>query len=206
MVLHRHSPGVRLQESRSSRINGAALNVTPAEWFRLPSADALAGAQVGRKEMSGFAGAQYEFHDATFVQGWADRFVLTPPRLALFDLILEHVSAPGLPNAHVLEPGLGQAYIVSTWALHDLGEQQALADVYARGYEVLPEGGVLMNRDFIKADGTSWTYEPGRFEVDRHLEVFRRAGSKEPAFLALFEHNLDRPTSARNYACLIAVK
>ena len=51
--------------------------------------------------MSGFVGAQHEFHDAAFVQGWADRFVPTPPRIALFDLILEHVSAPGLPNAHV---------------------------------------------------------------------------------------------------------
>ena len=35
--------------------------------------------------MSGFVGAQHEFHDAAFVQGWADRFVPTPPRIALFD-------------------------------------------------------------------------------------------------------------------------
>ena len=183
--------------------------------------------------MSGFVGAQHEFHDAAFVQGWADRFVPTPPRIALFDLILERVSAPGLPNAHVLELGLGPGYmarhilernrglsyegldfseeffdvarktigsymprvkltkadlmdqawphslsrqpgaIVSTWALHDLGGQQAVADVYARCHEVLPEGGVLMNGDFIKPDGTSWTYEPGRFEVGRHLELLR---------------------------------
>jgi hypothetical protein len=51
--------------------------------------------------MSVFVGAQQEFHDAAFVQGWADSFVPTPPRIALFDLILERVSAPGLPNAHV---------------------------------------------------------------------------------------------------------
>jgi len=141
--------------------------------------------------MSGFVGAQHEFHNAAFVQGWADRFVPTPPRNALFDLILERVTAPGLPNAHVLELGLGPGYmarhivernpglsyegldfseqffdvarktigtymprvkltkadlmdqawphslsrqpgaIVSTWALHDLGGQQAVADVYA---------------------------------------------------------------------------
>ena len=61
--------------------------------------------------MSGFVGAQHEFHDAAFVQGWADRFVPTPPRIALFDLILERVSAPGLPNAHVLELGLGPGYM-----------------------------------------------------------------------------------------------
>ena len=61
--------------------------------------------------MSGFVGAQHEFHDAAFVQGWADRFVPTPPRIALFDLILERISAPGLPNAHVLELGLGPGYM-----------------------------------------------------------------------------------------------
>jgi SAM-dependent methyltransferase len=61
--------------------------------------------------MSGFVGAQHEFHDAAFVQGWADRFGPTPPRIALFDLILERVSAPGLPNAHVLELGLGPGYM-----------------------------------------------------------------------------------------------
>jgi hypothetical protein len=61
--------------------------------------------------MSGFVGAQHEFHDAAFVQGWADRFVPTPPRITLFDLILERVSAPCLPNAHVLELGLGPGYM-----------------------------------------------------------------------------------------------
>jgi SAM-dependent methyltransferase len=216
--------------------------------------------------MSGFVGARHEFHDAVFVQGWADRFVPTPPRIALFDLILGHVSAQALANPHVLELGLGPGYmarhilerqprvsyegldfsdvffdvarrtiggfmprvrltkadlmdqawpqalsrqpdaIISTWALHDLGGQQAVADVYARCHEVLPKGGILMNGDFIKPDGTSWTYEPGRFEVSRHLELLGQAGFREPACLALFEHNLDHPTSAQNYACLIGVK
>jgi SAM-dependent methyltransferase len=216
--------------------------------------------------MSGFVGAQHEFHDAAFVQGWADRFVPTPPRIALFDLILERISAPGLPNTHVLELGLGPGYmarhilernpglsyegldfsdvffdvarktigtymprvkltkadlmdqawphalsrqpgaIISTWALHDLSGQQAVADVYARCHEILPKGGILMNADFIKPDGTSWTYEAGRFEVDRHLELFRLAGFQEPASLALYEHNIENPTSAQNYACMMAVK
>jgi hypothetical protein len=106
------------------------------------------------------------------------------------------------PHSLSRQPGA----IVSTWALHDLGGQQAVADVYARCHEVLPEGGVLMNGDFIKPDGTSWTYEPGRFEVGRHLELLGQAGFKEPASLAMFEHNLDHPTAAQDYACLIAVK
>src|SRR5215475_7764123 len=216
--------------------------------------------------VSGFVGAQHEFHDAAFVQGWADRFVPTQPRIALFDMILQHVSALDLPNAHVVELGLGPGYmarhilernssisyegldfsevffdvarktigsymprvkltradlmdqawprslsqrpaaIISTWALHDLGGQEAVANVYARCYEVLPKGGVLINGDFIKPDGTSWIYEPGRLEVDRHLDHLRRAGFRNPQSLALFEHNLDNPTAAQNYACLIATR
>jgi SAM-dependent methyltransferase len=216
--------------------------------------------------VSGFVGAQHEFHDAAFVQGWSDRFVPTPPRIALFDLILGHISASNRPSTHVVELGLGPGYmarhilernqvisyegldfsevffdvarktigdfmprvkltkadlmdqtwplslsrqpgaIISTWALHDLGGQQAVADVYARCYEVLPAGGVILNGDFIKPDGTSWTYEPGRFEIDRHLELLRQAGFQRPTSLALFEHNIDNPTSAQNYACLMAVK
>jgi hypothetical protein len=37
--------------------------------------------------MTGYVGAQHEFHDAEFVQGWANRFVPTKPRLRLFDMI-----------------------------------------------------------------------------------------------------------------------
>src|SRR3984957_11716188 len=61
--------------------------------------------------MSGFVGAQHEFHDAAVVPGWADRSAPTPPRIALFDLNPEGVAAPGPPNAHVLELGLGPGYM-----------------------------------------------------------------------------------------------
>lgn len=211
---------------------------------------------------SGFVGAQHAFHDAAFVRGWADRFVPTPPRLALFDLILQHLST----SSHVLELGLGPGYmarhildrndsisyegldfsevffdvaretiggamqrvtltnsdlmdqswprslarqpdaIISTWALHDLGGQQAIADVYARCHEVLPTGGVLLNGDFIKPEGTDWDYEPGRFAVARHLELLRQAGFSEPVMLAQYEANTENPTAAQNYACLMAVR
>jgi hypothetical protein len=87
--------------------------------------------------------------------------------------------------------------IISTWALHDLGGQEAVANVYARCYEVLSKGGILINGDFIKPDGTSWTYEPGFCDWQ---------GFHNPKSLALFEHNLDSPTAAQNYACLIATR
>lgn len=216
--------------------------------------------------MVGYVGAQHEFHDADFVRGWADRFVPTAPRLALFDMILGQIREPTVPDKHVVELGLGPGYmarhilernqvisyegvdfseeffeiakktigelmprvtltkadlldqnwpkslsrrpgaIISTWALHDLGSQQAIADVYARCYETLPAGGVLVNGDFIKPYGTSWTYEPGRFEIDRHVELLRSAGFSNPRSLAHFEANTGNPTAAQNYACLMAIR
>jgi SAM-dependent methyltransferase len=216
--------------------------------------------------MNGYVGAQHEFHDAAFVRGWANRFVPTPPRLELFDMILDQIGQPHIPNSHVLELGIGPGYmarhilerneifsyegldfsemffevaketigdlmhrvtltkadlmdqhwpkclkrppgaIISTWALHDLGGQQAVAAVYARCYETLPIGGVLINGDFIKPDGTSWDYEPGRFEIDRHFELLRKAGFSHPKSLAHLEPNIESPTSAQNYACLVAVR
>ena len=216
--------------------------------------------------MSGYVGAEHEFHDAEFVRGWASRFVPTEPRIQLFDMILHQIVQPGVPNTHVVELGIGPGYmarhilerngkisyegvdfsdvffqvaketvrdlmhrvtltkadlmdqswpqnltrtpgaIISTWTLHDLGSQQAVADVYARCYETLPKDGVLVNGDFIKPDGTAWTYEPGRFEISQHFELLRRAGFSDPKSLAHLEPNIENPTAAENYACLVALR
>lgn len=216
--------------------------------------------------MNGFVGAQHEFHDADFVQGWAGRFVPSPPRLALFEMILDQIRQLPTNDPNVLELGLGPGYmarhilerqqtlryegldfstvffevakqtlgdlgtrviftkadlmdpswpaclarpphaIISTWALHDLGSQQAVADVYARCFETLPKGGILVNGDFIKPDGTAWEYEPGRFAIARHLELLRQAGFARPVSLHHFEREIDKPTPAQNYACLVATK
>jgi SAM-dependent methyltransferase len=96
--------------------------------------------------------------------------------------------------------------IVSTWALHDLGGRKPIADVYARCYETLPKGGVLVNGDFIKPDGTAWEFEEGRFEIDVHLDFLRQAGFAEPKAIAQFELNTVDPTTAQNYACLVAIR
>jgi SAM-dependent methyltransferase len=233
------------------------------------AAELVADTHLGGTEqacMKGFVGAQHEFHDADFVQGWADRFVPSPPRLALFDMILAQIRQLPLSDPNVLELGLGPGYmarhilqhhhslryegldfsavffdvakrtlgelrprvtltqadlldrswptslarrphaIISTWALHDLGSQQAVADVYARCYEILPEGGILVNGDFIRPEDTAWEYEAGRFEVTRHLEFLRQAGFAHPVSLHLFEPETDNPTPAQNYACLVAAK
>jgi SAM-dependent methyltransferase len=216
--------------------------------------------------MTGFVGAQHEFHDAGFVQGWADRFVPSPPRLALFDMILAQIRQLPWSDPNILELGLGPGYmarhilehhqalryegldfsvaffevakrtlgelaarvtftradlldqswptvlarrphaIISTWALHDLGSQQAVADVYARCYETLPKDGLLVNGDFIKPDGTAWEYEAGRFAIVRHLDLLRQAGFASPTSLHHFEPEIEQPTAAQNYACLVAAK
>ncbi len=94
--------------------------------------------------------------------------------------------------------------IISTWALHDLGGQQPVADVYKRCFETLPPGGVLVNGDFIKPDGTAFDYEAGRFSIDRHVELLKEAGFPDPQCLAHLEVNIENPTAGENYACLVA--
>ena len=94
--------------------------------------------------------------------------------------------------------------IVSTWALHDLGGRKPIADVYSRCREILSVGGVLVNGDFIKPAGTAWEYEEGRFEIDIHLDMLRQAGFADPRVIEQFEINTVNPTTAQNYACLVA--
>src|SRR5260370_1535683 len=64
-----------------------------------------------RIAVSGYVGAQHQFHEPDFVRGWADRFAPTPERLALFDMIADQISQPGVPNAHVVELGIGPGYM-----------------------------------------------------------------------------------------------
>ncbi|MCC2671058.1 MAG: methyltransferase type 11 [Armatimonadetes bacterium] len=91
---------------------------------------------------------------------------------------------------------------VSTWALHDLGGPEATLQVYRDCAEWLAPGGVLLNGDFVKPEGTAYAFEPGRFEVSRHLEMLRTAGFGRCECLELFEVESRRPTPAQNYALL----
>jgi hypothetical protein len=215
--------------------------------------------------MSEIIGAEHEFHDPAFVAGWAERFVPTPERLALFDLMLAELRSALDPDAVVVELGIGPGYlaehllralpeiryrgvdfsipmldiargrlsgqgarveyvqadllasdwpsrldgrvdaIVSTWALHDLGDPAHTESVYRGCAGLLPAGGLFLNGDFIKPDGTRHAYEPGRFEIGAHLEMLRRVGFGSADCLALFEHEVEAPTPAQNYACLKGV-
>jgi hypothetical protein len=96
--------------------------------------------------------------------------------------------------------------IVSTWALHDLGAEERTAKVYADSYRLLEQGGILLNGDFVKPEDTTHDYEPGRFTVSRHLELLTAAEFSGCQCLGFWEKELKAPTTAHNYACLLAVK
>ena len=95
--------------------------------------------------------------------------------------------------------------VVSTWALHDLGSQENVERVYRGCAEILRAGGLLLNGDFIKPDRAVFEYEPGRFEIARHIEMLHRVGFSHAECLAVLEEEIESPTAAQNYACLKAV-
>jgi SAM-dependent methyltransferase len=95
--------------------------------------------------------------------------------------------------------------IVSTWTLHDLGSELHTFSVYQRCKSLLPPGGLLLNGDFIKPDGTSFDYEAGRLAAQRHLEMLSNLGFRNVECLGIFEPELEAPTAAQNYACFKAI-
>lgn len=126
------------------------------------------------------------------------------------ETLAEHLDRLMLTKADLTSPdwptqlSRGPDAIISTWSLHDLFSPAAVGNVYARCFETLKPGGVLVNGDFIKPDGTALEFEGGRFEIDRHLDLLRRAGFADAACVKLFEHNVKTPTASQNYACLVA--
>lgn len=210
-------------------------------------------------------GADHEYHDEEYVMGWADRFMPTPERVELFNVILSELKSNIPSDGCIVELGIGPGYladhllrgmpkiqyygidfslpmlgvakkrliphsdriiyhqadlvqdnwweslpipvdaIVSTWALHDLGRQEYVEVVYKRSAEVLQDGGILLNGDFIKPDKAVHEYERGRFEIYKHIELLHRAGFNNAECLGLFEEEIGSPTPAQNYACVKGV-
>ena len=210
-------------------------------------------------------GAQHEFHDKDFVTGWADRFVPTPDRLKLFDVMLYELKSAMPADGCIVELGIGPGYladhllrsmpdiqfygvdfsspmldiarqrlslycdrityiqadlvkdnwwldlpvpvdaIVSTWALHDLGSQENVKTVYKGCVQTLETSGLLLNGDFIKPDKARHEFEPGRFEITKHIEMLHSVGFNHAECLVMLEEEIMSPTSAQNYACFKAV-
>ena len=95
--------------------------------------------------------------------------------------------------------------ILSTWALHDLGSEASTSAVYRKCKFVLPPQAILLNGDFIKPEGATFEYEPGRFPAKRHIEILSDLEFYEVECLGVFELELENPTPAQNYACFKAV-
>lgn len=210
-------------------------------------------------------GAQHEFHDRAFVEGWADRFAPTPERIELFDVMLSELKTVLSPDGCIVELGIGPGYladhllhalphiqyhgidfsnpmlnisrrrlkpyaprikfsqadlikdtwwenlsepanaIVSTWALHDLGSQEHVASVYNDCAQTLRAGGIFLNGDFIKPDNAIHEYEPGRFEIAKHVSLLRSAGFDAAECLVVLEEEIEAPTAGQNYACFKGV-
>jgi len=211
--------------------------------------------------MNDVIGAQHQFHDNEYAAEWADRFVPSPSRLQLFNIIFSELKAQIPSNGCVVELGIGPGYLadhllrkmpevhywgvdyslpmlniaqerlwlhsnrvsfvqadlvkdrwwtaiptlvnafVSTWALHDLGSQKNTELVYQNCKRALQDGGLLLNGDFIKPGKTVYDYEPGRFEIARHIEILRKVGFNNADCLMVLEEEFESPTAAQNYAC-----
>jgi len=96
--------------------------------------------------------------------------------------------------------------VVSTWALHDLGSQENVRRVYEKCAEVLGGSGILLNADFIKPDGTKRVFEPGRFEISRHLQMMRQVGFGAPDCITpVLEEESETPDASQNYVCMRAI-
>lgn len=95
--------------------------------------------------------------------------------------------------------------IISTWALHDLGSEENIMKVYQACHRLLAKGGVLLNGDFVKPEGTQHDYEAGRFLVSRHLDLLREVGFGTAQCLVFLEQEIENPTAAQNYACIKAI-
>lgn len=126
-------------------------------------------------------------------------------RLARFDTRVQFQQADLLGDSWGGDLARPPAAIVSTWALHDLGGQPQTLHVYRACAAALPEGGILLNGDFIKPDGTRLPFERGRFPISRHLELLLEAGFSDRRCLHLWEEEIEAPTSAHNYACLLGI-
>jgi SAM-dependent methyltransferase len=55
----------------------------------------------------------HEFHDKEYVLGWADKFIPTPERLELFNIILSELQRLISENGRVVELGIGPGYLAS---------------------------------------------------------------------------------------------
>ena len=60
-----------------------------------------------------FVGAEHEFHSKDFALGWAEKFVPTPERMRLFELIFSQLKDAIPNNGNIVELGMGPGYLAN---------------------------------------------------------------------------------------------
>lgn len=60
-----------------------------------------------------FVGAEHEFHSKEFALGWSERFVPTPERIRLFELIFTQLKDIIPNNGNIIELGIGPGYLAN---------------------------------------------------------------------------------------------
>lgn len=96
--------------------------------------------------------------------------------------------------------------VVSTWALHDLFNEDSIHSVYKNVEKLLAPNGIFLNGDFIKPNNVKIEYEKGRIEINKHLKMLESVGFKSVKCIKEFEIDIDNPTTSNNYACFEAKK
>lgn len=70
---------------------------------------------TGRLDPTQIGAVGHQFHNAEYVQGWAERFAPNPSRVQLFNAmvaeIAQHMAETDAPTYHVVELGVGPGYL-----------------------------------------------------------------------------------------------
>ncbi len=66
--------------------------------------------------------------------------------------------------------------IVSMQSLHDVGDADQIASIYAQCQKLLGKEGLFINADLITQEGDEANARPGRLTVPHHLELLQAAG------------------------------
>ena len=65
---------------------------------------------------------------------------------------------------------------VSLQAMHDLGNRDSVARIYAKAFDLLDDEGLFVNVDFVTAPSKPNTNDPGRLPVASHFDVLCELG------------------------------
>ena len=84
-----------------------------------------------------FVGAEHEFHSKEFALGWAERFIPTPERIRLFELIFSQLEESVPRDGNIIELGIGPGYLADflpgLYLIETAGERGTLSGATAPG-------------------------------------------------------------------------